>query len=250
MVSVTSDGMALRDWTALRQGTAVVYSGRDAGRGASWSRYGPRGLIPLRSTNGEEMWQRFERFGCRISARRPLRSSGNGSDEAIGADHSFVEGTMHVLPAYVPWYVIGPAIGLLIVATYALLNRPLGNSGAYGAVVELARDGTVDEPWRLWHFVGLPIGGLAVGLLRGDLRLDLAYGALGAAVPAATLVPVLFVGGVLLGYGARWAGGCTSGHGMCGTAVLSPGSLAATATFFGTAVVVTNALYVVSGGAW
>jgi uncharacterized protein len=157
---------------------------------------------------------------------------------------------MQLLPAYVPWYVVGPMIGALIVAAYALLNRPLGNSSAYGAVLELARDGAVEEPWRLWHFVGLPLGGLAVGLLRGELAVDLGYGALGGVFPPAVLVPMLFLGGLMLGYGARWAGGCTSGHGMCGTAVLSPGSLVATASFFGVAVLVTNVLYVVTGGAW
>jgi uncharacterized membrane protein YedE/YeeE len=156
---------------------------------------------------------------------------------------------MQVLPAYVPWYVVGPLIGLLLVATYALLNRPLGNSGAYGAVLELTRGGA-KEPWRLWHFVGLPLGGLAVRLLRGDLAVGFGYGELGAALSPAVLAPVLFAGGLLLGYGARWAGGCTSGHGMCGTAVFSPGSIVATATFFGVAVVVTNVLYLATGGAW
>jgi len=44
--------------------------------------------------------------------------------------------------------------------------------------------------------------------------------------------------GVLIGYGAKLAGGCTSGNGLSGNAVLSPASLVATATFFGTAIAV------------
>jgi uncharacterized membrane protein YedE/YeeE len=51
-------------------------------------------------------------------------------------------------------------------------------------------------------------------------------------------VPILFVAGILIGFGAKVAGGCTSGNGLSGTAALSPASLAATATFFATAIVV------------
>lgn len=47
---------------------------------------------------------------------------------------------------------------------------------------------------------------------------------------------VLLVGGVLVGFGTRMAGGCTSGHGLSGCSRLQPGSLVATATFLGTAI--------------
>jgi uncharacterized membrane protein YedE/YeeE len=46
------------------------------------------------------------------------------------------------------------------------------------------------------------------------------------------------VSGALIGYGARLAGGCTSGNGLSGNAALSPAALVATGTFFGTAIVV------------
>lgn len=47
---------------------------------------------------------------------------------------------------------------------------------------------------------------------------------------------VLLVGGALVGFGTRMAGGCTSGHGLSGCSRLQPGSLVATATFLGTAI--------------
>jgi uncharacterized membrane protein YedE/YeeE len=53
---------------------------------------------------------------------------------------------------------------------------------------------------------------------------------------------VLVAAGMMIGYGARRAGGCTSGHGMCGAALASPASLVATMTFMATAVAVTNLL--------
>ncbi len=51
-------------------------------------------------------------------------------------------------------------------------------------------------------------------------------------------VAALFGGGLLVGFGTRMAGGCTSGHGLCGVSRFQPGSLAATAAFFGTGIVV------------
>lgn len=51
-------------------------------------------------------------------------------------------------------------------------------------------------------------------------------------------IPLLAVGGVLVGFGTRMASGCTSGHGLCGVSRLQVGSLAATMAFFGTGIVV------------
>ncbi|MCC7373390.1 MAG: YeeE/YedE family protein [Verrucomicrobiales bacterium] len=47
---------------------------------------------------------------------------------------------------------------------------------------------------------------------------------------------VLFLGGLLVGFGTRWSGGCTSGHGLSGVGRLQPASLVATAVFFGVAI--------------
>lgn len=49
-------------------------------------------------------------------------------------------------------------------------------------------------------------------------------------------VGVLFVGGILVGFGTRWSGGCTSGHGLSGCGRLQVPSLVATGTFFGVAI--------------
>jgi uncharacterized membrane protein YedE/YeeE len=84
------------------------------------------------------------------------------------------------------------------------------------------------------------------GLSRAGAPRALAAGFLGGMLAAATLalmiirrpdftvttsLPVLIVGGLLVGFGTRLGSGCTSGHGVCGLARLSPRSLAATATF-------------------
>jgi len=52
----------------------------------------------------------------------------------------------------------------------------------------------------------------------------------------------LLLGGLCVGFGTRMAGGCTSGHGLCGVSRFQPGSLVATVAFFATGVAVSFAL--------
>jgi uncharacterized membrane protein YedE/YeeE len=156
---------------------------------------------------------------------------------------------LEILPDRVPWYVVGPLIGLLVAGLYAVANRPLGVSGAYLEVIGMFRDRPRPDAWRVWYFGGIILGGAVAAFLQGRLALGLGYGTLGALLPLPLLAVVLFAGGTLMGYGARWAGGCTSGHGLCGNARLSPASFVATLTFMASAVVVTFVLHLVTGGA-
>lgn len=154
---------------------------------------------------------------------------------------------LQVIPDQLPWWVAGPGVGLCVVALYALAGVKLGVSGGWLQLVHALQGRPLDEAWRLWFLAGL-VGGalLAAGLGAGHAG---GYGALSSALPAALLVPVLLACGVLIGYGARWAGGCTSGHGISGCSAGSPESFAATATFFLVAIVVTFAVHLASGGA-
>jgi hypothetical protein len=154
-----------------------------------------------------------------------------------------------LFPDRIPWFVAGPVLGLLVVGLYAVANKPIGAVGAYIQTLSLARDGRAGERWRVWFFGGILAGGVLAGLSRGGLSYGLGYGSLGAELPLPVLVVVLLGGGTLMGYGARWAEGCTLGHGLCGSAARSPGSLVATATFMSTAVAVTWLLHVLTGGA-
>jgi hypothetical protein len=89
---------------------------------------------------------------------------------------------------------------------------------------------------------GLVAGGLASVAIAGSFAPTL--GLTGELFPA--LVGrggwagplVLLAGGMLVGFGTRMAGGCTSGHGLCGVSRIQPGSIVATAAFFGSGVVV------------
>lgn len=87
----------------------------------------------------------------------------------------------------------------------------------------------------------LAVGGLVSALLRGDF--SPAYGLRGEAFARLTdgsalrTTAILLVGGLLVGAGTRMAGGCTSGHGLCGVSRFQLGSVASTLAFFGAGVV-------------
>lgn len=146
------------------------------------------------------------------------------------------------VPDPLPWWLAGPALGLTVVAMFAVMNQPLGASGAYVQTGRLLTRSTGNVAvWRVWYFAGLALGGLVVTrvLRANEPGLRTGYDALRESVPAWSVLPLVFGGAALLGYGAAMAGGCTSGHGICGTAQRSPASLTVTATFMVTAIATT-----------
>ena len=112
--------------------------------------------------------------------------------------------------------LIGLAAAWLILAD----GRILGAAGILGGLVP-PRSG--DRGWRVALLAGL----VAAPLVARPL-LDVTAPVIEA--DAATLI----LGGLMVGFGTRLGNGCTSGHGVCGLARLSPRSLAATATFMAT----------------
>ena len=148
-----------------------------------------------------------------------------------------------------PWYVAGPLIGLLIVGLLWATNKPLGALGGYVDTVGWAEGSSEGPSWRVLFLIGIVVGGLLSVLATGSYEPSLRYGSfdttLATTVGAKALV--LFVAGGLIGYGARLGGGCTSGHGMCGTAMGSPASVVATMVFMGSAIVTANILAMWTG---
>lgn len=129
---------------------------------------------------------------------------------------------------FTPWASLGGGvlIGLSAVMVMALFGRIAGiagiSNGVIGAVVPMSGAPT-DRGWRLAFVAGL----IAAPLL---------YQALAGAAPQQTVPGSLWgmgVAGLLVGLGTGLGSGCTSGHGVCGLARLSPRSLAAVATFMG-----------------
>ena len=146
-----------------------------------------------------------------------------------------------MLHQQLPWYIGGPLLGLCVVAIRLLLNERMGITGAYTEVVERVGRGSFVLGWRGWLLLGLIVGGAAFALVAGGPGFE-GYGWLTDTFTGAgqiVIAPLLMLAGVLIGFGARSAGGCTSGNGLSGSAMASPAAIAATVTFFGTAIAVT-----------
>jgi len=144
-----------------------------------------------------------------------------------------------------PWFLAGPLLGACVVAMALVANTRLGVVGGFSDLVETATRRSVRIGTRGSFLLGVAGGGLVFAVVSGGRLLD-GYGWVTRAFPEPAALAILVGAGVLIGYGAKLAGGCTSGNGLCGNAAGSPASAVATATFFATAVVVsvvTNALF-------
>ena len=118
----------------------------------------------------------------------------------------------------------GALIGLAATMLMLVTGRIAGIAGILGDLVDLAGG---DRLWRLAFVVGLIAAPLAIAAAGGPLR-----------TPAMPGWVVTAIAGLLVGFGTRLGNGCTSGHGICGIARLSPRSIAATATFMAVAMLV------------
>jgi uncharacterized membrane protein YedE/YeeE len=138
------------------------------------------------------------------------------------------------------WWIAGPALGLCVVAVRLLFNARLGVTGGFSELIGKLSAGSLRFDWRGWFALGIVVGGALFALLAGGPDFH-GYGWLTATFTGGArwvIAPILVASGGLIGYGAKLSGGCTSGNGLSGTALASPASLAATATFFGTAIAV------------
>jgi uncharacterized membrane protein YedE/YeeE len=139
-----------------------------------------------------------------------------------------------------PWFVAGPVLGLCVVAVRLLLNQRLGVTGGYTSLLASVRARSPALDWRALFFLGIIVGGLVFALVAGGPDFH-GYGWLTQNFTGSSrwlVAPILLASGVLIGFGAKTAQGCTSGNGLGGTSLASPASLAATATFFSTAIAV------------
>ena len=162
-----------------------------------------------------------------------------------------------------PWYVTGPLVGLVAVALLAIGNKPFGISANLRHLCAAWLPGPVaffKYDWRrvgLWNLVfvlGVAAGGFVGGVLLRNPDPVAITPAAHASLAASGirdfsgLVPpqvfnwhvllsvrgflTLVGGGLLIGFGTAYAGGCTSGHGIFGLADLQPASLIAVISFF------------------
>ena len=153
-----------------------------------------------------------------------------------------------------PWWIGGPAIGLYVLALLLGKNRLLSASSTYQYLVDRAIPGWLgkkesasdwltgplapDDPEPAWlgrFFAGLFLGGALSMALGGAFAFDASLPGLDATYPyaAGSQAAILGFSGLLIGFGTRMGGGCTSGHCIVGVSGLQTPSMIATAVFFG-----------------
>jgi uncharacterized membrane protein YedE/YeeE len=129
----------------------------------------------------------------------------------------------------------GALIGLSVVLLMLSTGRIAGISGIFSGLLNVRSE---DKGWRLAFLAGLILAPIVAGLIG--------YGMSPPKLPSSWAVIV--VAGLLVGFGTRLGGGCTSGHGICGTARLSPRSIAATVVFMAMAIITVAVIRHVLGG--
>jgi len=181
-----------------------------------------------------------------LCAWSPLGVAAETDDAASETPSS--GGSVLTMPRWSP-YAVGIGIGVLSWLAFLLSDKPLGCSTAFarsaGMFERLARGKKVDEKpyyqqfkpaidWEWMLVFGILVGALAAALLSGTFELQWVPSKWQAAVGSSGMVRwlVALFGGICIGFGARWAGGCTSGHGISGTLQLAVSGWIAAAGFF------------------
>lgn len=141
-------------------------------------------------------------------------------------------------------YVAGFGLGLVLLASFVIMGRGLGASGAFSSLAAFGADVIAPEhtranafyaeylgdgtkhplmDWLVFEVVGVFAGGFLSGILAGRIRPGIERG------PSTTnrmRLMYAFAGGGLMGIGAKLARGCTSGQALTGGALLNVGSWA------------------------
>lgn len=177
---------------------------------------------------------------------------------------------LEILKSPWPWYVAGPLIGLTVPALLILGNKSFGISSSLRHVCAACLPANIPffkydwkkEIWNLFFVVGILVGGIIAATLLANpeqivvaetLKTDLAtYGV----TNYESILPVdlfswpalltlrgfimMVVGGFMVGFGTRYAGGCTSGHAIMGLSNLQWPSLVATCCFMAGGFIMVN----------
>ena len=138
-----------------------------------------------------------------------------------------------------PWYVSGPLIGLIVPSLLLLSGRTFGISSSFRHICSIASPGKSriaylkDNDWRGESWNLLFVGGILIGAFVAARFLSAeAVVLLPASLGTTGGMAELFLGGILVGFGTRYADGCTSGHTISGLANLKWPSLIASLSFF------------------
>ncbi len=169
-----------------------------------------------------------------------------------------------------PWYVAGPLIGLTIPLLLILGNKPLGISSSFRHICAACMPGDIEylkydwkkEAWLLVFVFGILIGGFIAYQVIGHPEViaispdteehirSLGIQDIRGLLPSEVFswkglltmegFILIVIGGFLVGFGTRYAGGCTSGHAIMGLSNLQFPSLVAVMGFFAGGLIMTH----------
>jgi uncharacterized membrane protein YedE/YeeE len=141
-------------------------------------------------------------------------------------------------------YLAGVGLGLVLLLAFVVMGRGLGASGAFSTIVAVLVDAVAPEHARandfyvgylengygspfksflMFEVIGVLVGGFISGSLAGRVKRTIERG---PRMSAKGRIALAILGGTMMGFGAKLAGGCTSGQGLSGGAVLGLGSWA------------------------
>lgn len=135
------------------------------------------------------------------------------------------------------WYVAGPLLGVFVPLLLWFGNKQFGLSTSLESICHAALPGgkkilknfvVADNIWRVYFVAGIIIG----GFIAGNYLTEIPLAFLPDSYFSVNGMITLLIGGLLVGFGTRYANGCTSGHAIFGLSILSGTSLVATISFF------------------
>ncbi len=152
---------------------------------------------------------------------------------------------MESKPAQPYWnpYLAGVGLGLVLLASFVVMGRGLGASGAFASTItaglnavapqhvagnptlaEYLKEGTTPlKDWLVFEVLGVFVGGFLSGMLANRVTRTVEKG---PRISTRNRLIFAFIGGTLMGVGAKLARGCTSGQALTGGALLNAGSWA------------------------
>lgn len=149
---------------------------------------------------------------------------------------------MDILYGTWPWYIAGPLIGLIVPLLLVGANKLFGISSSFRHIcsmalpkkkIEFLQYRWQDHSWNLVFVGGVALGGFIAAnyLSTGEIEFIPPHLSSGLGLLQ------LFLGGILVGFGTRYAGGCTSGHAIAGLSTFQGSSLRAVVSFFAGGVI-------------
>lgn len=155
---------------------------------------------------------------------------------------------MEIINALSKWYVAGPLIGLFVPFFLLFGSKMFGISSSFDYICSVVFPGNSKENisdfvnknrWKFYFVIGITIGGWIANFLLSETPakfLPESYHSLSGYVQ-------LLAGGILVGFGTRYANGCTSGHSITGISTLQKSGIIATIFFFVGGLIMTFLFY-------